>query len=375
ESASPVNVEERVAWLALTLIPDLGNRSILRLLRHFGSPGEVLRAKRDDLAAVPRLREKARERILGGGMRREAEAEWETLTRFGASLLCLGDPDYPSNLAEIPDPPAVLYVRGALEPGDLVSIAIVGSRAASPTGMIFTERLATDLARYGITVVSGFARGIDSSAHRGALKGNGRTLAVLGCGLDLDYPLGNADLKKEIGRSGAVVSEFSMARPPAPENFPMRNRIISGLSLGVVVVEAAQRSGSLITARLALEQGREVFAVPGVARQSRSVGPHTLLKQGAKLVECAEDIIEEIRPLLKKSGSKGAHKGVAMAPVPDLDSDEAAMIERLDETPQHIDDICRAIQWSSAKATATLLGLELKGAVRQLPGMHFISLL
>ena len=178
-------------------------------------------------------------------------------------LICIGDDDYPSNLLKIPDPPAVLFSSGALMARDLVSIAVVGSRYASPAGIIFAEKLTSDLARNGVAVVSGLAVGIDSAAHRGALKAGGRTLAVLGCGLDVDYPAVNADLRQEIARSGALLTEFPLGTPPSPGNFPSRNRIISGLSLGVVVVEAAERSGSLITARFALEQGREVFAVPG----------------------------------------------------------------------------------------------------------------
>jgi DNA processing protein len=346
----------------------------LRLLRHFGSAESILRAGLKDLLAIPGIRESARSAILGKLTIRPPEQEWEALNKQGVELVSLNDPDYPVNLAAIPDPPVVLFVLGRVEPRDLVSIAIVGSRAASPMGMTFTERLSAELASFGVTVVSGFALGIDSAAHRGALKGKGRTLAVLGCGLDMDYPRGNDKLKQAIRENGALMTEFPLGTPPAPGHFPMRNRIISGLSLGVVIVEAAHRSGSLITARLALEQGREVFAVPGMARHYRSVGPHKLLKQGAKLVETAEDILEEIRPLIRRSGEARSARGEEGSPPRgEFTPDEAKALEALDQNPQHVDDICRSLRWPAARVMAVLLSLELKGAARQLPGNYFIS--
>ncbi len=319
---------------------------------------------------------------------RDPEREWAALKDINARLLCLGDADYPSNLAGISDPPAMLFVSGAIEPRDLVSVAVVGSRFASPAGIIFTEKLCSDLARSGVTVVSGFAVGIDSSAHRGAIRAGGRTLAVLGCGLDVNYPSINSDLKREVKRSGALVTEFPVATPPAAGNFPARNRIISGLSLGVVVVEAAERSGSLITARCALEQGREVFAVPGIAQSMRSTGPHKLLRQGAKLVEGAEDVLEEIRPLIRKSAGCTTGAGLAVPSAapgesgPDapslpgsesLSAEESFLLRTMDSVPKHIDEIARAAGVPVQQAAAILLGLELKGLVSQLPGKYFIS--
>jgi len=367
----PVMDEERIAWLSLKLIPELGNRSMLRLLRRFKTPSAILRASAGDLLSVPGLQEKARLALARKTTIRSPEAEWEKLQREGINLLCLNDPQYPANLAAIPDPPAVLFVKGALEPRDLVSVAVVGSRAASPMGLIFTERLCGDLAQAGVTIVSGLAVGIDSAAHRGALKVRGRTLAVLGCGLDLDYPRGHVKLRKDISESGAVLTEFPLGTPPAAGHFPMRNRIISGLALGVVVVEAAHRSGSLITARMALEQGREVFAVPGMARHYRSVGPHRLLKQGAKLVESAEDILEEIRPLIRPSRLSGAEAKTVTA-APTTTPEEAALLQSLDQHPRHIDEICRSLQWPVSQVMSMLLSLELKGAVEQLPGKYFV---
>ena len=364
--------EERIAWLGLKLISELGNRSLLRLLRHFQTPSAILQAGAGDLAAVPGLKEKARLALINRTMIRSPEAEWVRLQEEGINLLCLNDPQYPANLAAIPDPPVVLFVRGALEARDLVSVAVVGSRAASPTGLIFTERLCGDLAQAGVTVVSGLAVGIDSAAHRGSLRVRGRTLAVLGCGLDVDYPRGNAKLRREISQSGAILTEFPLGTPPVAGHFPMRNRIISGLALGVVVVEAAHRSGSLITARLALEQGREVFAVPGMVRHYQSVGPHRLLKQGAKLVESAEDILEEIRPLIRPSWApKAEAENAAGSQI--ATQEEAALLRTLDLHPRHVDEICRSLQWPVSQVMSILLALELKGAVAQLPGKYFVS--
>ncbi len=367
--------DERRAWLTLKLTPELGNRSLLRLMERFGSPSAVLRADAKSLHEVDGLRRKAVDSLLQRRLTRPVEEEWEALEERGYRLLCLTDEDYPSNLKTIADPPAVLYVDGSIESRDLVSVAVVGSRAASPMGCAFTERLCMDLAKSGVTVVSGLAVGIDGAAHRGALKGEGRTIAVLGCGLDVDYPRENRKLRGDVPSSGAVVTEFCLGTVPAPGHFPQRNRIISGLALGVVVVEAAHRSGSLITARLALEQGREVFAVPGLARHYRSVGPHRLLKQGAKLVENAEDVLEELRSMLRPSGQKIALASTsngARGAVEGLSEDEAFALALLDESPRHIDELTRAKDWSVARVMSALSALELKGIVRQLPGMYFV---
>lgn len=373
ESQSQPNYDRnRLAWLTLKMIPELGNRSLLRLVKHFGSPEAVLKAGAEQLSNVEGLREQVRLSVLGRKTVRSPDVEWEKLQGKGIRLLCLGDPDYPANLVEIPDPPVVLFLRGTVEPRDLVSVAVVGSRAASPIGLAFTEKLCSELAAHGVTIVSGFAVGIDSAAHRGALKVRGRTLAVLGCGIDIDYPSGNSKLKDAIANRGALLSEFPLGTPPAPGHFPMRNRIISGLALGVVIVEAAHRSGSLITARLALEQGREVFAVPGMPTHHRSVGPHKLLKQGAKLVESAEDVLEEIRPLVRPSVDLSSRKH-SVPPRVELAPEEAEVAVLLDQNPQHIDDLCRSLRWPASRLMAVLLSLELKGIARQLPGKHFVA--
>jgi len=360
--------EENIAWLTLKLIPTLGNRSILRLIERFGSPRAVLEARTEELARVPGLREDARLALHKKETIRSPKEEWDRMQKLRIRLVSIKDPDYPANLGAIPDAPAVLFLIGALEPRDLVSISVVGSRNASPMGLAFTERLCMELTQCGVTIVSGLAVGIDSAAHRGALRGHGRTLAVVGCGLDVEYPRSNTELKKRIMESGAVISEFPLATAPVAGHFPLRNRIISGLALGVVVVEAAERSGSLITARLALEQGREVFAVPGMARHYRSVGPHRLLKQGAKLVESAEDVLEEIRPLIRSAGQPSP---AAVGAQPEVSPHEDALLAMVDVCPRHIDDICRLLNWPISEVMSTLMTLELKGMVQQLPGKYF----
>lgn len=367
--------QNQIAWLTLKLIPDLGNRSILKLIQHFGTPLAVLAADEKEVERVPGLRAAARFALRKNNRPPGPAEEWEKLSKQGIRLLSVLDADYPANLKEIPDPPAALFCLGAIEPRDLVAVAVVGSRAASPMGMHFTERLCGDLAAAGVTVVSGFAVGIDGAAHRGALKGGGRTLAVLGCGIDIDYPRQHGSLRSGVIQHGAFLSEFPLGTPPAPAHFPQRNRIISGLSLGVVVVEAAHRSGSLITARFALEQGREVFAVPGMARHFRSVGPHGLLKQGAKLVENAEDILEEIRPVLRT----GSHQQESARPdlldgrpQDDLPHEEVKIVSALSASPMHIDEIARLTEMSASRLSALLAGLELRGVVRQLPGKYFV---
>ncbi|MCE5333501.1 MAG: DNA-processing protein DprA [Desulfobacteraceae bacterium] len=300
--------------------------------------------------------------------------ELKNLADRRIQIICLGDEDYPSNLSEIPDPPAVLFSTGRIEPRDLVSIAVVGSRSASPAGLLFTSRLCSDLVLSGVTVVSGFALGIDSAAHRGAIRAGGRTLAVLGCGLDVGYPSVNEDLGREIAGSGALLTEFPLGTPPLPGHFPARNRIISGLSLGVLVVEAAEKSGSLITARLALEQGREVFAVPGMAQGCRSAGVNRLLKQGAKLVEDVEDVLAEIRPLIRTgvlcAGQR--EEGASTVEHGGLCSEGMGLIRFLDQDPKHIDQLAHEAKISVQRAAALLLELELQGLVAQLPGKYFI---
>lgn len=368
--------DEQLAWLELKLTQGLGNRSIVRLIERFGSPRAALEAGRDALAQFSGLRTETLRALVRRQLSGDPRAQWERLTQLGAAMICLGDPDYPENLKNIADPPAVLFVRGTLAVRDLVAIAVVGSRFASPMGLNTTRRLCGDLAKAGVTVVSGLAMGIDTAAHWGAIKGGGRTLAVLGCGLDVAYPRSNTGLKQAIRGCGAVLTELPLGSPPLAAHFPLRNRIISGLALGVVVVEAAQRSGSLITARLALEQGREVFAVPGPAGHERSVGPHRLLKQGAKLVESAEDILEEIRPLIRSSAAaRDTAPIVAPITAPRAPlvpaAEEEDLMKALGNQPCHIDHLCAVCARPVAEVAALLTRMELRGLIRQLAGKYF----
>src|SRR5881628_2443645 len=288
------------------------------------------------------------------------------------ATLNLGDERYPELLRAIHDPPAVLYCDGSVEPGDRQTVAIVGSRQATPYGFRITETLAGELSALGFTIVSGFARGIDAAAHRAALAAGGRTIAVLGCGLDVDYPPGHASLRAEIAGSGAVLTEFDPGTPPRATNFPRRNRIISGLALGVVVVEAAEDSGSLITARLALEQGREVFAVPGPIDVPTSRGPHGLLKQGAKLVETVDDIVEELLPQLDRPLQTLKTEPIATLPEHgELSPSERTVLEVMSREPLHLDDLTERSRLTTPAVAAILLGLELKALVKQLPGQRY----
>jgi len=293
----------------------------------------------------------------------------------------ISDVRYPGLLRNIPDPPPVLYVDGELEPVDVQAVAIVGSRHATLYGIRIARTLAEELSRLGFTIVSGMARGIDRVAHEGALAAGGRTLAVLGCGLDVAYPPDHTQLRAQVAEAGALLPEFPLGSPPLAAHFPRRNRILSGLSLGVVVVEAAEGSGSLITAKLAAEQGREVFAVPGPIDAPTSRGTHGLLKQGAKLTETVDDILEELlpqleRPVIKRSLFPGPVAGV---PEPRRSSYEPANFSPEEEKvyavvgcePQSIDELSERAALASSRVVCALLSLELKDAVRQAPGQRY----
>src|SRR6266446_527592 len=286
-------------WVELNMTPGVGPRAAAKLLERFGSAEAVYEANRTELEQA-RLVPETVDTIIARDLRPRAEAEIIRVRKLGSDVLILDDGIYPALLREIYDPPIVIYVKGAWEEClDLPCVAIVGSRKSSTYGQNAALMLARDLAQRGVTIVSGFARGIDAAAHKGALEAGGRTVAILGTGIDRVYPRDHRKLADDIlNNRGALVTQFPLGTPPVSENFPYRNRIISGLSLGTVVVEAAENSGSLITARLAIEQNREVFAVPGPITTSRSRGPHRLIKDGAKLVEGIDDILNEIAPAL-----------------------------------------------------------------------------
>lgn len=366
-------------WLALRAIRGLGDGALCRLLEAVGSPEAVLDAPTEVLKQTGGLSDSVVQQLRRGPdseIEREIDRELSGLSRLGLSVITYLDPDYPPPLKTIPDPPPLLYLSGTLEAVDRQAIAIVGSRRATQSGQRVTEELSKVLAMMGFTIVSGLARGIDASAHRGALAGGGRTLAVLGCGIDRTYPPEHKVLRRQIEESGGLLSELPLGAYPHAYHFPRRNRIISGLSLGVVVTEAAARSGSLITARLAAEQGREVFAVPGPVRQEHSRGPHGLIKQGAKLVETVEDIVEELMPQLdndikeRLSRRPSAQEEVG----PPLKEEEAAVYKLLSDQPTPIDELIVKAGLPASTVTTLLLSLELKGLLRRLPGSCLIRL-
>ncbi len=360
-------------WLALKSVEGLGNVGFKNLLSVFGSPQKVLEASVDALKTAAGIRDKTAVRIRRFDRWGQVEKEMDLARKTGVSIVTAEDPLYPQLLLNIHDYPPLLYVKGQLREDD-VNVAVVGSRAASAYGRFTTERLCRDLAFAGITVVSGMARGIDSAAHRGTLSAKGRTIAVLGCGLDIVYPPENRRLFEEIAANGAVLSEFSFQTPPDAPNFPMRNRIISGMSLGVVIVEATEKSGSLITAGLALDQGREVFAVPGTIDSSGSRGTHRLIKEGAKLVERVDDILEEIRLPTTMPERRPARRPPA-APAPrkqPLDEREAAVLGHITERAVGVDDLVGKTGFRVTDVLTILLSLELSGHVEQQPGKMFV---
>jgi DNA processing protein len=354
--------------LALSLTPGLGSILIKRLLDRFKTPEAVFSAPLKELLRIEGLGERVAGEIQKGPSEKVVKRELSLLEEVGGKIVTLKDHDYPKRLKDIYDPPALLYLRGELTRVDELAVAIVGSRKTSGYGREVTERIGKDLARYGVTVVSGMARGIDSVAHKGALQGGGRTIAVLGCGVNVIYPSENRNLFYQIIDQGAVLSEFPMGSPPEAGHFPRRNRIISGLSLGVVIVQASAESGSLITAGYALEQGREVFAVPGNVGAEGSRGTNRLIREGAKLVESSEDILEEILP---QWGREGEMVPKAETPVPSLTEAEKILYRLVGETPLHIDAIIRESQLDPGSVSSLLLNLELKGLISQWPGKCF----
>ncbi len=293
----------------------------------------------------------------------------EYTERNGIEIIKYGDPSYPELLKEIPTPPAILFVRGSIELRDRSAVAIVGARKASIHGRKIAFDLSRALSASGLTIVSGLARGIDTASHLGALSSGGRTIAVLGCGIDRVYPPENASLAENIQASGAVISEFLPGTPPLRENFPQRNRLIAGLGMGTIVVEAGEASGALITANFALEFNRSVFAVPGTPGFRGSVGTNSLLKQGARLVEGPEDVLEEICPQIRWKGQlKLSSNEVSMSEL------EATLLESLSNMPTHIDEICEEVKLEPAMLLGILLSLEAKGLVKSLPGKFYIRL-
>lgn len=378
-----------VDWIALNMVRGIGPRTANLLLDKFGSPANVFTSSRQTLKAEG-LKPEIIKELHNKEILEQAQTELERLEAMGGYAITLEDETYPALLREIYDPPIVLYIRGNLEAACArPCLAIVGSRRCSTYGSNAATSLARDLAEHGITIISGLARGTDASAHRGALEGKGKTIGVIGTGLDNQYPKEHDKLAAEIAENGAVVSEFPLGTPPLAQNFPYRNRVISGLSLGVLVVEATENSGSLITARLATEQGREVFAVPGNITSATSFGPNFLIKDGAKLVQYWRDVVEElpleVREALlgnaeiestSKVGKKAKNNSVEKQPAFDeviFSEDARRLLEFISaDEPQHIDQLLISSGLNSSALMSALLDLEMKDRIRELPGKCFV---
>lgn len=364
-------LEQILPWLRLRSIPGVGNLICKRLLDRFGTPQGIFGAGDEDLLSVEGVTPRLKAAIRGHRLSDAVRQETDLAEANGFQIIPYSHETYPPLLRQIPDPPAYIYVNGLLTPS-IKNIALVGSRNATRYGILATKRLAADLAGLGITVVSGMARGVDTAAHIGALSVGGRTVAVLGSGLTRVYPPENLKLFHRIAETGAVVSEFPLTAAPEPHHFPIRNRIISGMSLGVVIVEATKRSGSLITARLALEQNREVFAVPGNIHSHKSAGANSLIKQGAKLVEGTQDILEELSHVMTvRKQEAGADQGPVPNHLPPLSAEEEPVFRALGPDPVHIDDLVRRLSMEPGRLSGILLQLELKGVVAQSPGKLF----
>lgn len=364
-------------WIALNSLPDVGPAALRRALEQCGDAAEVAyRIPASVFRELSRRSAPAQEKIVEArrGLRRRAERELARCRRLGIRPMPWGDPAYPAALREIADPPLLIYLKGNL-PHRALRVAVVGSRTPTDYGRRVAAGLASGLASRGAEVVSGGARGIDTQAHEGALDADGTTVAVLGSGLLRPYPEENAGLFERIAERGALLSEFGLEQGPLACHFPRRNRLISGLSAAVVVVEAARRSGALLTAEAALDQGREVLAVPGPVSSAKSVGCHRLIQQGAKLLQNVEDILDELPPLyLAALGAGKAGRG--SGPEPNLDGlteDETAVLGMLDEAePVHLDDLAESAPFGIARLQSALFGLEIRRAVEQTPGRYYL---
>lgn len=367
---------EQREWLTLAMVPGVGTGKFIQLLARFRTPHDVLRAPRTSLEEV--VGKSLAQRIAAYGEAVDVGAQERAMAEHGVNLITLDDTQYPTRLAEIYDPPLVLFTRGELLEQDEHCVAIVGTRRPTPYGTRMAEKFGRELAARGITVVSGLAAGIDAAAHRGAIEAGGRTIAVLGCGADVIYPKQNAGLYEAVAANGAILTQFAMGTEPKGTNFPVRNRIISGLSMGTLVVEAPVQSGALITARQAAEQGREVFAVPGQLDVRNSQGPHALIREGAKLVETVEDILVELQipaQTRQAPAPPPAPEPERAAPTPAQsakpDPAESNVLRALSPNGSHIDEIANACRISVSEALSSLTLLELKGLVRQFSGKRF----
>ena len=379
---APENSKEIEKWLKLIRADEVGPVTFGKLLQRFGSVDAVLGASVSGLMNVEGIGSKTAERIAASRDQFDTGAELELAAKLGVWVIHMEDPRYPPGLRQIYDPPPVLYVKGTLDRADNLAIGIVGCRRCSLYGQEQSSRLAHLLAASGFTIVSGMARGIDTAAHTGALAAQGRTLAVQGCGLSRVFPPENAKLFELISASGACISELPLRAEPLPENFPPRNRIIAGLSLGTVVVEATVRSGAMITAQAALESHREVMAVPGKVDSPLSQGPHRLIKDGAKLIETVEDIMEALGYIgeqLKDHTALTARQAAEKVETPlfettkfNLKGHEQTVYNALGKDPLHIDQLIADTNLPAGAVNASVVALRLKGLIKQLPGNLFI---
>jgi DNA processing protein len=365
-------MDELHDWLELSLVPGIGPKSFFRLLDHFGAARNALDAPESALRKIPDLAASAIQSLINS-QKDQVDQALKLIEQHKVSVIPFHDAAYPKRLRQIPDPPPLLYVKGELRPEDANAVSIVGTRRATQYGKMAAAKLAGDLARLGVTVVSGLAYGIDAAAHKGALEAGGRTIAVLGCGVDVVYPKANEKLYEQIPGSGAIISELPMGTQPDAGFFPMRNRIVSGISLGALVIEAPLKSGALITSRFAMEHGREVFAVPGSIFSPYNEGCHKLIKDGAKLVENVYDILSEI-----ERNIEGSAQGEQAWPEPErpkeasLSADEKKVFNFLSMVPAHIDEVGDECGLTASKTAASLMTLEIKGLVQQLSGKMFI---
>jgi DNA processing protein len=368
------DLTDKLPWLALRNLPGVGVVLFQRLAARFGGPAAVFQASPAELQSVRGVSPALARAIRTFRDWDRVEEQLLRLQNWGGSLLTWDEADFPARLRQIPYPPPCLFVKGSLKAADDQAVALVGTRGASYYGLKTSRRLAGGLAARGLTIVSGLARGIDAAAHRGALENGGRTLAVLGCGLDVVYPPENREFYQQIPEQGALITEFPLGAPPEARNFPVRNRIISGLSLGVVVVEAGVKSGTAITVQFALDQGREVFAVPGPIDSPTSIGPHRLIQQGAKLVMDVEDVLQELPGMKRRSRgplfagpSRVAEPPEAGAPPP-----EDPLLACLGSDPLRLDELVQAAKLPASEVMSRLTLLELQGLVRELPGKCYV---
>ncbi|MFH0925748.1 MAG: DNA-processing protein DprA [bacterium] len=389
-------MDEKEAWIALNAIPNVGSITFQRLLSKFGSASAIFSSSCEDITKLAGLNPKVAENIKKFDVSFFLKNELSLINRYKVEIILAKDSNYPGLLKEIYSYPLVLYIRGHLNPHPTTSIAIVGTRYPTGYGQNVAKKFGEELAKLKITVVSGLAKGIDTAAHLGTLCGGGYTIAVLGCGVNVAYPPENKNLMDQIIEKGAIISEFAMSKPPEKRNFPIRNRVISGLSIGTIVIEAASKSGSLITADYALDQGREVFALPGNINSQNSQGTNSLIKQGAKLVTGILDVLEEIAPQMinnlmdKPFPERNDKTGISQNNIEEtvdspttqpfnhstaqlsFSNDEKIIYQTLREHPLHIDEITRKTSLPVGKVLGFLTTLELKGAVEQVTANHFV---